>query len=67
MVEGLTRATGLKSLAQELGFENLSNVIKLGTDSNAAEIFKIPGDQKPVDLMMILGFNEIDQRPRGLS
>ena len=39
MVEGVTRAKGLRSLALELGFENLSNVIHLGTDSSAAKSF----------------------------
>ena len=39
MVEAVTRAKGLKSLASELGFENLSNVVHLGTDSSAAKSF----------------------------
>eukprot|EP00973_Karenia_brevis_P056818 7905857-Karenia_brevis.AAC.1 len=39
MVEGVTRAKGLVSLAKELGFEELSRVLKLGTDSNAAKSF----------------------------
>ena len=39
MVEAVTRAKGLKSLAVELGFKSLSNVIKLGTDSSAAKSF----------------------------
>eukprot|EP00973_Karenia_brevis_P033541 4624657-Karenia_brevis.AAC.1 len=39
MVEGATRAKGLLSLAKELGFKELSNVIKLGTDSRAAKSF----------------------------
>eukprot|EP00973_Karenia_brevis_P065894 9158624-Karenia_brevis.AAC.1 len=37
MVEGVTRAKGLVSLAQELGFGKLLNVVKLGTDSSAAK------------------------------
>eukprot|EP00973_Karenia_brevis_P055805 7761846-Karenia_brevis.AAC.1 len=37
MVEGVTRAKGLVSLAKEVGFENLLNVIMLGTDSTAAK------------------------------
>ena len=39
MVEAVTRAKGLRSLALELGFENLSNVVHLGTDSSAAKSF----------------------------
>ena len=37
MIEGVTRAKGLVSLAYELGFRGLSNVIRLGTDSSAAK------------------------------
>ena len=39
MIEGVTRAKGLLSLAKELGFVELSNVLKLGTDSSAAKSF----------------------------
>eukprot|EP00973_Karenia_brevis_P075369 10471151-Karenia_brevis.AAC.1 len=39
MVDAVTRAKGLVSLAQELGFGSLSNVIQLGTDSSAAKSF----------------------------
>ena len=39
MVEGVTRAKGLLNLAGELGFEDLSNIIQLGTDSSAAKSF----------------------------
>ena len=39
MVEAVTRAKGLVSLAKELGFKDLSNVIHLGTDSSAAKSF----------------------------
>eukprot|EP00973_Karenia_brevis_P085220 11828372-Karenia_brevis.AAC.1 len=39
MVEGVTRAKGLVSLAKELGFVELSNILKLGTDSSAAKSF----------------------------
>ena len=39
MIEGVTRAKGLRSLAFELGFRDLSNVVKLGTDSSAAKSF----------------------------
>jgi hypothetical protein len=39
MIEGVTRAKGLLSLAWELGFGGLSNVLELGTDSSAAKSF----------------------------
>eukprot|EP00973_Karenia_brevis_P003913 539515-Karenia_brevis.AAC.1 len=39
MVEGVARAKGLVSLAKELGFEEWSNLLKLGTDSSAAKSF----------------------------
>ena len=39
MIEGVTRAEGLVSLASELGFGDLSTVIQLGTDSSAAKSF----------------------------
>ena len=39
MIEGVTRAKGLLSLARELGFEELSTVVHLGTDSSAAKSF----------------------------
>ena len=39
MVEALTKAKGLTGLATELGFENISPVIHLGTDSSAAKSF----------------------------
>ena len=39
MIEGATRAKGLHSLAKELGFVDLANVVKLGTDSSAAKSF----------------------------
>ena len=39
LVEGVTRAKGLISLAQELGFEGLENIVQLGTDSSAAKSF----------------------------
>ena len=39
MVEGVTRAKGLRTLAWELGFRSLGNLIKLGTDSSAAKSF----------------------------
>ena len=39
MIEGVTRAKGLLSLALEMGFVDLSNVVHLGTDSSAAKSF----------------------------
>ena len=39
MIEAATRAKGLLSLACELGFRDLSNVVHLGTDSSAAKSF----------------------------
>ena len=39
MVEAVTRAKGLLSLAKELGFVDLSTVVHLGTDSSAAKPF----------------------------
>ena len=39
MIEAVTRAKGLLSLAAEMGFEGLSNVIRSGTDSSAAKSF----------------------------
>ena len=39
MIEAVVRSKGLKSLAQELGFRKVSNVVWLGTDSSAAKSF----------------------------
>ncbi len=39
MIEAVLRAKGLLSLASELGFSALSNVVKIGTDSSAAKSF----------------------------
>eukprot|EP00973_Karenia_brevis_P092962 12414889-Karenia_brevis.AAC.1 len=39
MVEGVARAKGLLSLAKEVGFKELSHVIKLGTECSAAKSF----------------------------
>ena len=39
MVEAVTRAKGLGSLARDLGFSNISSVVQLGTDSSAAKSF----------------------------
>ena len=39
MVEAVTRAKGLLTLAREMGLEELSLVVHLGTDSNAAKSF----------------------------
>ena len=37
MVEGVTRAKGLMTIAWEVGFRSISNVVHLGTDSSAAK------------------------------
>ena len=39
MVEGVTRAKGLETLASELGFTSFPTVVKLFTDSEAAKQF----------------------------
>ena len=39
MIEAVTRAKGLSSLPTDLGFNNLTNVVHLGTDSSAAKSF----------------------------
>ena len=39
MTEAVTRGKGLLSLASEMGFGEVSNVVHLGTDSSAAKIF----------------------------
>ena len=39
MIEAVTRAKGLISLAKELGFAGLANVVRLGTDGSAAKSF----------------------------
>ena len=39
MVEGVTRAKGLQTLAFELGFRGMVNTIRMGTDSAAAKSF----------------------------
>ena len=39
MIEGVIKAKGLISLAKELGFVDLVNVVHLGTDSTAAKSF----------------------------
>ena len=39
MLEGVMRVKGLISLANELGFEELQNVMELGSDSRAAKSF----------------------------
>eukprot|EP00973_Karenia_brevis_P065117 9041399-Karenia_brevis.AAC.1 len=39
MVEAVTRAKVLLSLAREVGFLELSNVVKLGTDRSAAKSY----------------------------
>ena len=37
MIEAVTRAKGLISLAKEIGFGGMANVVRLGTDSSAAK------------------------------
>ena len=39
MVEGVTRAKGLRNLAFELGFRDLTNIVHLSVDSSAAKSF----------------------------
>ena len=39
MVESVTRSKGLICLAKEIGFQNLENIVHLGTDSEAAKSF----------------------------
>lgn len=39
MIEAVTRDKGLHSLAWELGIRNVSDVVRWGTDSNAAKSF----------------------------
>ena len=39
MIEAVTRAKGLLSLAVELGFSEISNMVHLGTDSSTAKSF----------------------------
>ena len=39
LVESVTRGKGLVTLSAELGFSDLSGVLKLGTDSSAAKSF----------------------------
>ena len=39
MIEAVTRAKGLRSLAVGVGFVDLENVVHIGTDSSAAKSF----------------------------
>ena len=39
MIEAVTRAKGLRSLAVEVGFVDLENIVHVGTDSSAAKSF----------------------------
>ncbi len=39
MIEAVTRAKGLISLAKEVGFMEMTNVVHIGTDSSAAKSF----------------------------
>ena len=53
MIEGVTRAKGLISLANELGFDRLQNVVELGMDSSAAKSFvrrRVLGKMRHVDI-----------------
>eukprot|EP00973_Karenia_brevis_P027756 3826067-Karenia_brevis.AAC.1 len=79
MVEGVTRAKRLLSLAREIGFEEFSHVIKLGSDRSAAKSFKkvqegglgvskVPGEENPADLMTkVLGYKDIKSRLEMMS
>jgi hypothetical protein len=44
MVEGVTRAKGLASIARELGCAGLSQVVQLGVDSSAAKTVQFAGE-----------------------
>ena len=53
MIEAVTRAKGLVSLATELGFVGMSNIIHLGTDSSAAKSFvsrRGPGKMRHIEI-----------------
>ena len=39
MIEAVTRSKGLISLAKELGFDSITNIVHLGSDSSAAKSF----------------------------
>ena len=39
MIEAVTRAKGLRSLAVEVGFVDLENIVHVGTDSSASKSF----------------------------
>ena len=39
MIEAVTRAKGLRSLAVEVGFVDLGNIVHVGTDCSAAKSF----------------------------
>ena len=41
IIEAVTRSKGLVCLARDLGFPELSNVVKLATDSSAAKSFVV--------------------------
>ena len=42
MIEAVTRAKGLISLAKGSGFGGMANVVRLGTDSSVAKSFVCP-------------------------
>ena len=53
MIEGVTRAKGLLTLASEMGFEGLSNVVHLGTGSSVAMSFvsrRGPGKMRHLEI-----------------
>eukprot|EP00973_Karenia_brevis_P077219 10725918-Karenia_brevis.AAC.1 len=61
MVEGVTRAKGLLSLAKELGFEELSSGVKLGTDSSAKSFVcrRGPGNMRHLEIRDLLLQKEV--------
>ena len=54
MVEGVTRAKGLASIAREMGYGDISEVVRLSTDSEAAKQFVkrrgLPGKMKHIQV-----------------
>eukprot|EP00973_Karenia_brevis_P012201 1656043-Karenia_brevis.AAC.1 len=64
MVEGVTRAKGLLSLAKELGFEELSHEVRDGK----LVMPKVPGEENPADLMTnVLGAKDIKSRLNSMN
>ena len=63
-VEGVTRSKGLIQLARELGFEVISPVVNLGTDSEAAKSFVSRSrssfsQKKCLSMFQLYGFEKI--------